>query len=179
MECDFKKPKKQCVMVELKAKADNLTSIRNKLNEWSAKRIGLFHQIDTYYKVPKGRLKLREMEGKEEGELIYYEREDVAKPKRSFDFILKIPQPHVFRQILEQIMETKAVVDKIREIYCYENVQVHLDKVKGLGSFIEFECMTSQNPEQQKKDCLKLEKLGEQLKISSKRLENLSYSDLI
>jgi len=171
--------KTQCVMVELKAKVDDLAPIRNKLIQYGANKIAIFHQIDTYYKVPKGRLKLREIENKAEGELIYYEREDVAKPKRSFDFILKIPQTHVFRQILKQIMETKAVVDKIREIYRYENVQVHLDKVKGLGSFIEFECMTSQNPEQQKIDCLKLEKLGEQLEISGKHLESLSYSDLI
>jgi len=179
MECDFQKPKDTILMVELKAKVDDLAPIRNKLNEWGAKRIGLFHQIDTYYKVPKGRLKLREIENKAKGELIYYERENVAKPKISLDFILKIPQIQVFRQILEQIMETKAVVDKIREVYYYEKVQFHLDKVKGLGSFIEFECMTSQNPAQQKKVCLKLENLGGNLKISSKRLESLSYSDLV
>jgi predicted adenylyl cyclase CyaB len=169
----------QYMMVELKAKVDDLAPIRKTLTQHGADRIGVFHQIDTYYKVPKGRLKLREVKDKVDGELIYYEREDIAKPKRSFDFILKIPQSQVFKQILEQIMETKNIVDKIREIYHYKGIQIHLDKVKDLGSFVEFEYMTSQNPEQRKRDCLKLEKLRERLKIGSQRLESLSYSDLI
>ncbi|MDH5448137.1 MAG: class IV adenylate cyclase [Candidatus Bathyarchaeota archaeon] len=166
-------------MVELKAKVDGLETIRDKLIQYSAKQVGTFHQIDTYYKVPKGRLKLREVEGKSDAELIYYERENVAEPKRSSVFILIIPQPQVFRQILERIMKIKVVVDKVREIYFYEGIQIHLDIVEGSGSFIEFERITSQDSEQQKKDLSKLEKLREKLNISPQSLERLSYSGLI
>ncbi|MCK4477469.1 class IV adenylate cyclase [Candidatus Bathyarchaeota archaeon] len=166
-------------MVELKAKADDLAIVRDSLVQYGAEQVGVFHQIDTYYKVPKGRLKLREVEGETGAELIYYERENVAEPKRSSVFILKILQPQIFKQILERIIKVKVMVDKVREIYVYEGVQIHLDTVKGLGSFIEFECVTSEDSEQQKKDLLKLEKLRGQLNIGSKRLEGLSYSDLI
>ncbi len=165
-------------MVELKAKVDDLGVVRNKLVRRGAKHVGVFHQVDTYYDVPEGRLKLREMEGKVDAELIYYEREDVAEPKRSSVFILTIPQPRTFKQILGRIMRVKVVVDKVREIYFYEGVQVHLDTVKGLGLFVEFERITSPDAEQQKKDQGKLEKLREQLGISPQRLERLSYSDL-
>lgn len=169
----------QHAMVELKAKVDDLTTVRNKLVRYGAEQVGVFHQIDTYYEVPKGRLKQREVEGKIDTELIYYERENVAEPKRSSVFILTIPQPQVFKQILERIMKIKVVVDKVREIYFYEGIQIHLDMVKGLGSFIEFEHITSQDSEQQKKDLSKLEKLREKLNISPQSLERLSYSDLI
>ncbi|MFP3984428.1 MAG: class IV adenylate cyclase [Candidatus Bathyarchaeia archaeon] len=166
-------------MVELKAKVDNLTAIRDKLLRHGAEKAGIFHQIDTYYKVPKGRLKLREVEGKSNAQLIYYEREDIHKPKRSLDFILTIPQPRIFKQILNRAMEKRTIVEKTREIYCYKGVQIHLDVVKGLGTFVEFERVTSNEPEQQKKDLFRLEKLREQLGLRSEHLESLSYSDLI
>lgn len=166
-------------MVELKARVDDLTAFRNKLIRYGAKQKGVFHQIDTYYEVPKGRLKLREVEGKADAELIYYERENVTVPKRSSIFILTIPKPQTFKQILERIMKITTIVDKVREIYLYESIQVHLDRVKSLGSFIEFELVSSQDADQQKKDQLRLEKLREKLDISPERLERLSYSDLI
>jgi len=166
-------------MVELKAKVDDLETIRDNLIQYNAKKVGIFHQVDTYYEVPKDRLKLREVEGKANAELIYYERENVAESKRSSVFILAIPQPQLFKQILERIIKIKALVDKVREIYFYEGIQIHLDTVKSLGSFIEFERITSQDSEQQKKDLSKLEKLRERLNISPQSLEKRSYSDLI
>ncbi len=174
-----KGPKKnQKAMVELKARVDDLTHIRNKLMHDGAEKIGVFHQKDTYYNVPKGRLKLRKVEGRIGAELIYYERENVAGPKRSSVLILSIPQPEHFKQILERIMEVNAIVDKVREIYFYDGVQVHLDIVKDLGTFVEFERTTSQDKEKQKNDLRKLETLRERLGINPQSLQRLSYSEL-
>jgi adenylate cyclase class 2 len=173
------KTKIQHAMVELKAKVEDLSSIRSMLIQSRSEKVGVFHQVDTYYEVPKGRFKLREVEGGTQAELIYYEREDVATPKRSSVFILSMPNPQTLKLFLEQILKVKAVVDKVREIYVYEGVQVHLDTVKGLGYFVEFECITSQNAEQQEKDIARLDRLRAQLGISSKSLKRLSYSDLI
>ena len=50
-------------LVELKARVENIDSFRKRLSELKAERIGSFHQTDTYFEVPKGRLKLRQMEG--------------------------------------------------------------------------------------------------------------------
>ncbi|MGB9134279.1 MAG: class IV adenylate cyclase [Candidatus Bathyarchaeia archaeon] len=171
-------PKAQHALVELKAKATDLAGIRKKLTNLGAEQVGIFHQTDTYYLVPKGRLKLREVEGKAEAELIYYEREDTTSPKRSSVSILSIPNPQTLKRILGQILQVKAVVDKVREIYVHEGTQVHLDVVKGLGSFIEFERITTQNAGQQEKDLARLERLRQQMGISSESLERLSYSDL-
>jgi adenylate cyclase class 2 len=172
------KTKVQYAMVELKAKVEHFSSIRNTLIKSRSEKIGVFHQVDTYYEVPKGRFKLREVEGRAQAELIYYEREDVAKPKRSSVFILSVPNPQTLKLFLERILKVKSVVDKVREVYIHEGVQIHLDTVKDLGHFVEFERRTSQNAEQQKTDLAKLERLRAQLGISPKSLKRLSYSDL-
>ena len=57
------KPSIQRTLIELKAKALDLRAVRDKLIQCKAKQIGVFHQVDTYYHVPKGRLKLREVKG--------------------------------------------------------------------------------------------------------------------
>jgi adenylate cyclase class 2 len=175
----FRNPKAQHLLVELKAKVDGLQNVRNKLIQCGAKRVGVFHQVDTYYRVPIGRLKLRKVEGKTEVQLIYYEREDVAMPKRSSVFIIAVPQPETFEEILNCIMEINVVVDKIREIYVYEGIQIHLDDVGRLGSFVEFELVTSRDVGQQKGDLLRLDAFRERLGISQQCLVNGSYSDLI
>jgi adenylate cyclase class 2 len=165
-------------LVELKAKADDLAALREKLISLGARGVGALHQVDTYYCVPEGRLKLREVDGRPEAELIYYEREDIAGPKRSTVFLLSVPRPQTLKQILKRILSVKTVIDKVREIYLCEGIQVHLDAVKGLGSFIEFECLTTQERGQQQRDLAKLEKFRQQLNIGSESLEKLSYSDL-
>lgn len=46
--------------VELKAKSDNHAKIRELIKAKNAIRKGTDHQIDTYFNVNQGRLKLRE-----------------------------------------------------------------------------------------------------------------------
>lgn len=173
-------PSVQSLVVELKAEMRDLQEVRGKLIRCGAEKIGVFHQVDTYYGVPKGRLKLREeTDHANRCKLIYYEREDIAGPKKSSVFILAIPQPQVLKPILQRIIKVKAVVEKMREIYLLEEVQIHLDTVRGLGCFVEFERLTSQDLSRQEKDTVTLEKLRKQLNISPQRLIKLSYSDLM
>jgi len=137
--------------------------------------------------VPKGRLKLRETSDQEKAELVYYEREDVTTPKRSDVFILKVQKPAHFKKLLENVLQTKVVVDKIKEIYqlyAFEGekprrIQIHLDKVLGLGTFIELEMEASGRTEEAlKEDRRILELFMEKLGVSHDSLQDLSYSDL-
>ncbi len=48
------------INIEIKAKSDNLDEVRAILQMHKADFKGLDHQIDTYFNVPFGRLKLRE-----------------------------------------------------------------------------------------------------------------------
>jgi len=166
-------------LVELKAKVTNLDPARKQLVNLKASKVGTFHQIDTYFDVPEGRLKLREIEGKGEAELIYYEREETLWPKRSKVFILRIRKPETFKVFFEKVLEKKAIVDKKREIYRYKGTQIHLDTVKGLGNFIEFERKTKGSAEAFNKDKRVSEELMKNFGIEERNLIKGSYGDLL
>jgi adenylate cyclase class 2 len=166
-------------MVELKAHVDDHDFLRKKLSALGAKHAGSFQQTDSYFKVPEGRLKLREVKDDSTAELIYYERENIAGPKSDEAFILRVQEPEELKKTLKKMLTPLVVVEKVREIYRYKGTQIHLDTVKKLGKFIEFERQISDDPKRIKKDRLNLEKLMKKLKIDPNNLESLSYSDLI
>jgi len=166
-------------MVELKAKVGDLDVVRRKLTSLGAQSTGKFRQTDIYFDVPEERLKLRVVEGSDKAELIYYERENIAGPKKSNVFILRIREPEDFKNLLERLLKTSAIVEKVREIYQYQGTQIHLDKVEKLGNFVELERKTPDETQAIKRNQQILEKLMEKLGINPENLENLSYSDLI
>jgi len=165
-------------LVELKAKVDNLQSIRNKLVALNAKYIGIFCQTDIYFEVPKGRLKLRQINS-EKTQLIYYERENISKPKRSNVSVMEISESKAFTALLKKILEVKTTVKKTREIYWHQRTQIHLDTVDPLGCYVEFERKTPSTLKEVEKNIKLLEKLMETLDINPENLEKLSYSDLV
>jgi len=166
-------------LVELKAKVEDHNRLRQELQHLQAHLSGIHHQVDTYYKVPEGRLKLRETEGKEKAELIYYERDDAKGPKESTVFILRIRKPENFKTLFDIILKKKIVVDKRREIYDYRGTQIHLDVVEGLGQFVELERKTPASIEDIRKSKKDLEELIRRLGIEKRNLVSESYSDLI
>jgi predicted adenylyl cyclase CyaB len=170
---------RETTIVELKAKVDSLESFRKKLESLKAEYVGVFRQTDTYYEVPQGRLKLRETEGESGAQLVYYERPDVEGPKQSQVFLIELSKPQFTKQFLSNVLRTKTVVDKQRAIYRVEGTQVHLDKVKNLGTYAEFERPTENTPEATRKAYKTLEKLMQALDIKPETLQKGSYSDLI
>ena len=75
------------INIEIKAKSNNQDKIREILKSKNANFKGIDHQIDTYFKVNNGRLKLRE--GKIENHLIHYQRENKKGPKQSNIILFK------------------------------------------------------------------------------------------
>jgi len=165
-------------MVELKARVDDHEVLRKKLSALGAEYAGTFQQTDLYFRVPEGRLKLREVKNSRTSELIYYEREDVAGPKNDDAFILRVQEAEDLKTILKKILIPMTVIEKVREIYQHQGTQIHLDTVKKLGKFVEFERQTADEASMAEKDQRILEKLMKQLEIPSSNLETLSYSDL-
>jgi len=125
--------------IEIKARWDDHDAVRAVLQAEGARFVGTDHQVDTYFHVPHGRLKLRE--GTIECALIHYDRPDQAGPKRS-DVHLYTPTPDGdLKAVLTAALGVRVVVDKRREIYFIDNVKVHLDAVDGLGRFVEIEAV--------------------------------------
>ncbi len=163
--------------IEIKAKCSDQEKIRSILKSHNADFKGIDHQIDTYFRVPSGRLKLRE--GNIENYLIYYKREDKGGPKQS-DVILFTSVPgSSLKSILINANGILTVVDKKREIYFIENVKFHIDTVQDLGTFMEIEAIDKDGSIG--KDRL-LEQCNYYLKcfeISESDFISVSYSDLL
>lgn len=166
-------------LVEMKAKVDSLEPFRRKLVALKAKHVGTFRQTDTYYEVPTGRLKLRETEGQSKMQLVYYERPDVQDIKRSRVFILEFDKADYMKQFLDSNLRVKTVVEKQRTIYRHNGTQIHLDNVKNLGTYIEFEHPAQNTPQANKQVQQKLKKLMAKLGVKPENLQKGSYSDLI
>lgn len=124
---------------EFKAKVPDIRIPEDKLLTLHPKYIGEDYQIDTYFEVPHGRLKLRE--GNIETALIYYEREDKSGARQSDVLLYKHQQCKALKKILTKLHSIKVVVEKIRKIYFINNVKFHFDDVKDLGLYIEVEAI--------------------------------------
>jgi len=168
------------VNIEFKARCSNTEQIRKILKSRQAKFIGTDHQVDSYFTVKSGRLKLRE--GNIENSLIYYERSDSTEPKQS-DVILYHPNLNsisLLKEILTKTLGINVIVDKEREIYFIDNVKFHIDTVKHLAStFIEVEAIDEDGTigiTKLKDQCLFYLKL---FGIPEKDLISKSYSDLL
>ncbi|HVZ58090.1 MAG TPA: class IV adenylate cyclase [Chitinophagaceae bacterium] len=123
--------------IEVKARCQDQDRIRNYLLGQGAEFRGLDRQVDTYFRVNRGRLKLRE--GRIENNLIQYERADLEGPKSSHFRLVNVADAHGLKAALTAALGVLVVVDKSREIYYIGNVKFHLDRVEGLGTFVEIE----------------------------------------
>jgi homotetrameric cytidine deaminase len=99
-------------------------------------------QRDTYFAVPKGRLKLREQEPGG-AVLIAYERPDDAAAHVSDYRLIPVADADAgqLRAGLEAVAGVRVVVDKRRRLLLWDSVRIHLDDVDGLGSFVELEAV--------------------------------------
>lgn len=165
------------LIVEIKARCNNQGHIRHYLKSREADFKGTDHQIDTYFRVANGRLKLRE--GQIENNLIHYNRPNQEGPKQSLVTLYKSEPGSSLKEILTKALGILVVIDKQREIYFIENVKFHIDLVKNLGTFMEIEAIDTDNK-------IGKEKLYEQCKhylkemgIDDEDLISSSYSDLL
>jgi adenylate cyclase class IV len=124
--------------VEIKAPLDDLDAARVVLAGLGARPAGTIEQVDRYYELDGGRrVKLRTVPGRP-AELISYRRpEDTGvrgsdyevTPVRDGD-TCTVPKTHPL-----------VIVRKRRELHLIDNVRVHLDRVDGLGTFLELEAV--------------------------------------
>ncbi|HEY3066936.1 MAG TPA: class IV adenylate cyclase [Methylomirabilota bacterium] len=163
------------VLAELKARCDDLAAVRAQLRG-RARHERTVRQIDTYFVVSRGRLKLREARGT--AQLIYYERPNLAAAKRSDVVVVPVRADGALRALLEQALGVRAMVAKTRESWRWRGVQVLLDTVDGLGTFVELKkvvrgrrALTAASRE--------LTALRQQLGLAAAAVQARSYGDLL
>lgn len=162
--------------IEIKARARGLEGLEQMLVDRGAKRIGEDHQVDTYFEVARGRLKWRR--GTIENALIHYSRDDQSGPKHSRVHLVLNPSREVLA-LVSAALPVRCVVDKRRVILFLDNVKVHLDRVEGLGSFLEIEAIDrdgSRTLAELENQCRSLMAI---LGVRDQDLMTSSYSDML
>jgi predicted adenylyl cyclase CyaB len=164
--------------LELKARCPDLAATRLRADAVATEWLGVDRQVDTYFRAPGGRLKLREssLSG---GQLIPYLRPDQRAARRSDYVVIPIPEAERTKALLSELLGVHRVVRKRREIALYQNVRIHLDQVEGLGDFVELEAVWDGDVAGEARQAAKVAFLREQLHIVDADLVPLSYEGLL
>ncbi|XP_074396426.1 uncharacterized protein LOC141728989 isoform X10 [Zonotrichia albicollis] len=134
-------------------------------------------QTDTFFRVPRGRLKLRRTQDGR-GELIFYERPDSAGPKLSKFSITPTADPEGLQAVLSQSLGVLGTVRKERLLFLLGQTRLHLDRVQGLGDFLELEVVL--RPEQSEEDGQRVAlELLQEFGIGEQDLISGAYLDLL
>ena len=168
--------------IEIKARLPNqelFDGIKLHLIEKTQTPGKAIQQKDTFFKSTDGRLKLREeIIDSPVGSLIYYKRTDQPGPKQSDFVVTSVPDPEAMKTILANTVGRRGEVCKERLLFMVGQTRVHLDRVEGLGVYMELEVMME--PGQSKEDGISIaESLMAELKIEQSWLESEAYIDIL
>jgi adenylate cyclase class IV len=133
--------------VETKARHDDLAALARTLAAAGASHEGRLDQVDTYFLAEDGaRLKLRAQDHRRldgrvvsSAELIRYERPDEPGARVSSYECTPVGDAGACRAELASQLGVRGEVAKQRELWLIGATRVHLDRVEGLGSFLELE----------------------------------------
>jgi len=163
--------------VEIKARCANHDAVRGVLERLGSRKVGVDHQIDTYFRVPNGRLKLRE--GGIENSLIHYQRPDQSGPKTSDVLLYRVNPDPSLKAVLSRALGVLVVVDKHREIHFVDNVKIHLDEVDSLGRFLEIEAIDADGSHTEAQLQSQCEAFMAHFGVEDSDLLEVSYSDMM
>jgi predicted adenylyl cyclase CyaB len=164
--------------IEIKARCRDLAAARSAAQRVATRYVGIDQQIDTYFRTSEGRLKLREssLEG---GQLVPYLRLDTPGPKRSDYRVVPIEDAAGLKALMARILGVHRVVRKQREIFLHHNVRIHLDRVEGLGEFVEFEAVFDGAPSAEAEQRSVVDFLMEEFGMESADLLAGSYEAMV
>lgn len=169
--------------IEIKARCENLVKARAIAEKCKTQYLGNLHQIDTYFHTPQGRLKLREITSDSEpprAVLIPYSKTYEKEPAKSDYQVLEAKDPQAVKALFAKLLGTDFVVEKKREVFLIDNVRVHLDDVKNLGTFLEFEAVFETDTEENRQhESRKVEELMRTFEIMASDLVTQGYVDLM
>jgi len=137
----------------------------------------LIQQDDSFFACAQGRLKLRQFaDGR--GELIFYQRADSAGPKTSFYQRSTTESPDSLREVLTLAHGVVGRVRKQRTLFIAGRTRIHLDRVLGLGDFLELEVVLA--PEESEAEGMaEAHALMGRLGVAPAQLVQGAYVDLL
>jgi predicted adenylyl cyclase CyaB len=163
--------------IEIKARIENVALIGPKVAEIATEGPLEIAQDDTFFACDTGRLKLRAFSN-DSGELIFYQRLNQAGPKESFYIRSPTSAPESLRESLSMAYGQIGRIRKYRSLFLVGRTRVHLDRVEGLGHFLELEVQLVDD-ESSEHGIREATDLMEKLGIQPEQLIEGAYIDLL
>ncbi len=130
--------------IEIKARIASVEALLPRARAVAGGEPQAIAQDDTFFRVPQGRLKLREF-ADGSAELIHYQRADGDAAKASDYVRVAVPEPAALREALARACGLLGRVRKQRLLLIARqgpfSTRIHLDRVEGLGDYMELEVM--------------------------------------
>ncbi|MBL0534986.1 class IV adenylate cyclase [Aeromonas dhakensis] len=130
--------------IEIKAKIESIELLLTKALAIADQGPVEIEQDDTFFHCDAGRLKLRTL-SPSAGELIFYRRADQQGPKESFYQLTPTHEPDRLRETLSLAWGQIGRVQKKRTLLLAGRTRIHLDRVQGLGHFLELEVVLEED----------------------------------
>ncbi len=124
--------------IEIKARIASVEDLLPRAVALAGGAPEVLQQDDSFFRVPHGRLKLREF-ADGSAELIHYHRADSAEAKASEYVRVSVPDPAALREALARGCGLLGRVRKQRWLLITGATRIHIDRVEGLGDFMELE----------------------------------------
>ena len=129
--------------IEIKTPLSKRPETEKKLGSIGARLEWTKEQADTFFKVPSGWLKLREVEDDPAALISYRRSVEDSGPRESEYNIFRLQDATELKLVLEQSLGILGRVEKQRSLWLWRHTRVHLDQVHGLGDFLELETVLS------------------------------------
>jgi predicted adenylyl cyclase CyaB len=163
--------------IEIKAHVADLAALTARAAAIADEGPVEIRQDDTFFRCDRGRLKLRAFSA-EEGELIFYRRNDQPGPKQSFYVRTPTSSPDSLREALTLAYGEVGRVRKRRTLFMVGRTRIHLDEVEGLGDFLELEVVL-RDDEPMEAGVREAESLMARLQVQPSQLIDRAYVDLL
>lgn len=163
--------------IEIKARIDSVESVAPRAAALAQHGPERIEQDDTFFPCAQGRLKLRAFDASR-GELIFYARPDQTGPKESFYILSPTASPDTLRAALSAAHGEGGRVRKVRTLFLVGRTRVHLDRVEGLGDFLELEVVLADD-EPAETGVAEAHALMDALGVERARLIDGAYVDLL
>jgi predicted adenylyl cyclase CyaB len=124
--------------IEIKARVASIDAVMPRARALAQRDAERIEQDDTFFRVPHGRLKLRQF-ADGSAELIQYDRADTVEAKLSDYRRVAVADAAALREALERALGLLGRVRKQRWLLLAGQTRIHLDRVDGLGDFVELE----------------------------------------
>ena len=163
--------------IEIKARIESIELLLPKALAIADQGPVEIEQDDTFFRCDAGRLKLRTL-SPSAGELIFYRRADQQGPKESFYQLTPTHEPDRLRETLSLAWGQIGRVQKKRTLLLVGRTRIHLDRVQGLGHFLELEVVLEED-EPLEAGMQEANDIMAQLGVEPSRLIKGAYLDLL